>query len=164
MHGYTGEGVSRPVDPVDKPTPSSKKSAQIPLRSPLPSSFAAGDGETPSETATDGSEDAADDASVPLSNRVVNVSSGVMAANLLSGPEPSSPMLASLTRMKGKVVMEAVISKDGTVESLHVIQGHRLLRGAAKDAVRSWRYRPYKIDGVPVDVATIVSVDFDRHR
>ena len=164
MHGYTGEGVSRPVDPGDKPTTSLKKSARIPLRSPLRSSSAAGDGETPSETATDGSEDAADGASVPLSDRVVNVSSGVMAANLLSSPEPSSPMLASLTRMKGKVVMEAVISKDGTVESLHVIKGHRLLRGAAKDAVRSWRYRPYKVDGVPVNVATIVSVDFDRHR
>jgi hypothetical protein len=158
------DDAGRGVSPPDKPAFSPKKSAQIPLRSPLPSSSAAGDGETPSETATDGSEDAADGASVPLSNRPINVSSGVMAANLLSGPEPSSPMLASLTRMKGKVVMEAVISKDGTVESLHVIKGHRLLRGAAKDAVRSWRYRPYKIDGVPVDVATIVSVDFDRHR
>ena len=162
--GNTGDGVSRPVEPRAKPTPSLKKSAQIPLRSPLPSSSAAGDGETPSETATDGSDDAADGASVPLSDRVVKVSSGVMAANLLSGPEPSSPMLASLARLKGKVVMEAVISKDGTVESLHVIKGHRLLRGAAKDAVRSWRYRPYKVDGVPVNVATIVSVDFGGHR
>jgi TonB family protein len=102
--------------------------------------------------------------SEPLSNRRVDVSSGVMAANLVSGPKPSYPTLASLTRTQGNVVMQAVISKDGTVEQLRVIKGHRLLRGAAKNAVRNWRYRPYKIDGVPVEVATTVSVDFSLHR
>ena len=102
--------------------------------------------------------------SAPLSDHLVNVSSGVMAANLLSGPKPSYPKLASLTRTQGNVVMEAVISKNGTVEQLHVIKGPRLLRGAAKNAVRNWRYRPYKRGGVPVDVATTVSVDFSLHH
>jgi TonB family protein len=102
--------------------------------------------------------------SAPLSNHLVKVSSGVMAANLLSGPKPSYPTLASLTRTQGNVVMQAVISKNGTVEHLHVIKGHRLLRGAAKNAVKTWRYRPYKIGGVPVEVATIVSVDFSLHH
>jgi TonB family protein len=102
--------------------------------------------------------------SAPPSNRLVNVSSGVMAANLLSGPKPSYPTLASLTRTQGNVVMQVVISKKGTVEHLNVIKGHRLLRGAAKSAVRTWRYRPYKIGGVPVEVATIVSVDFSLNR
>jgi TonB family protein len=85
-----------------------------------------------------------------------------MAANILSAPQPSYPMLASLTRMQGEVVMQAVISKDGTIENVHVIKGHRLLRGAAKDAVRTWRYRPYLVNGQPVEVATTVSVDFRR--
>ena len=158
---YTGQGVR----------PSSKKSAQIPLRSPLRSSSTlAANANTPPVTGTDTSEvsapsDRADNlSSVPLSNGLVNVSSGVMAANLVSGPKPSYPTLASLTRTQGNVVMQAVISKDGTVEELHVIKGHRLLRGAAKNAVRNWRYRPYKIDGVPVEVATTVSVDFSLHR
>ena len=102
--------------------------------------------------------------SAPSSNRLVNVSSGVMAANLLSGPKPSYPTLASLTHTQGNVVMQVVISKKGTVEHLEVIKGHRLLRGAAKNAVRNWRYRPYTIDGVPVEVATTVSVDFSLHR
>jgi TonB family protein len=95
-----------------------------------------------------------------LSKRLVTVSSGVMAANLVSSPKPSYPKLAGLIRAQGNVVMQAVISKIGTVEHLHVIKGHRLLRGAAKDAVRKWRYRPYKVNGVPVEVATIVSVEF----
>jgi TonB family protein len=62
--------------------------------------------------------------------------------------------------MQGNVVMQAIISRNGTVESVHVIKGHRLLRGAATSAVRAWRYRPYLINGRPVEVATIVSVDF----
>jgi TonB family protein len=98
------------------------------------------------------------------SGRLVNVSSGVMAANLLAAPMPAYPKLASLTRMQGNVVMQAIISKSGTVESVRVIKGHRLLRGAATSAVRSWRYRPYLINGRPVEVATIVSVDFTLQR
>ena len=92
--------------------------------------------------------------------RRVNVSSGVMAASLLSAPEPSYPRLASLTHLQGHVVMQAVISKKGTVENLRVIKGHFLLRNAAEKAVRTWRFRPYLIGGEPVEVATIVSVDF----
>jgi protein TonB len=83
-----------------------------------------------------------------------------MAANLVSASPPSYPKLAGLTHMQGEVVMQAIISKDGTVENLHVIQGHRLLRGAAKNSARTWRYRPYLVNGKPVEVATIVSVDF----
>ena len=167
-HGSMGRGVSRPVDPVDpvdKPIPSSKKSAQIPFRSSLrSSSSAAPTMANDAAEVTDPSDGAEDLSSVSLSNRPVDVSSVVMAANLVSAPKPSYPTLASLTRTQGNVVMQAVISKDGTVEELHVIKGHRLLRGAAKNAVRNWRYRPYKIDGVPVEVATTVSVDFSLHH
>ena len=98
--------------------------------------------------------------SAPSSLRTVNVSSGVMAANLISASPPSYPRLAGLTHMQGKVVMQAVISKDGTVQNLHVIQGHLLLRHAAKSSARTWRYRPYLVNGKPVEVATIVSIDF----
>jgi TonB family protein len=83
-----------------------------------------------------------------------------MAANIISAPQPSYPKLASLTRMQGAVVMQAIISKEGSIENVHVIKGHRLLRGAATNAVRNWRYRPYLINGHPVQVATTVSVDF----
>ena len=93
-------------------------------------------------------------------SNTVDVSSGVMASNLVSATPPAYPRLASITHMQGKVVMQAIIAKNGTVQSLQVLQGHHLLRGAAKNAVRSWRYRPYLIDDKPVDVATIVTVDF----
>ena len=166
---HADQGVSRPPN---KFTPSSDKlapsSSQPPISSRSSSPSSAEDTE-PREMAADPSEPATAPvrtynlSSAPSSNRLVNVSSGVMAANLLSGPKPSYPTLASLTRTQGNVVMQVVISKKGTVEHLDVIKGHRLLRSAAKNAVRTWRYRPYKIGGVPVEVATIVSVDFSLH-
>jgi TonB family protein len=147
---------------VDTPIPSPEK--RVALRSLLSSSPA---GDTKAAAAmTDTSEvpDPSDRtsklSSESLPDHPVNVSSAVMAANLISGPEPSYPALASLTHTRGDVVMLAVISKDGSVKDLHVIKGHRLLRSAAKSAVRNWRYRPYAINGVPVDVSTLVSVDF----
>jgi hypothetical protein len=170
-YNYTRQGVSRSAD---APAPPSRTPGQNSLSSPSSSpsseSPAADDTKSSREMATDTSEIDAPAvrtyklSSEPSSNRLVNVSSGVMAANLLSGPKPSYPTLASLTHTQGNVVMQAVISKIGTVEHLRVIKGHRLLRGAAKSAVQNWRYRPYKVGGVPVEVATIVSVDFSLHR
>ena len=92
----------------------------------------------------------------------VSVSSGVMAANLISAPEPADPKLARLIHMKGPVIMQAVVSRDGKVVATHVLGGHRLLRGAASKAVRQWRYQPYLLNGQPADVATIVTVNFRR--
>jgi TonB family protein len=129
--------------------------------------------ESPDEVATETTSGAVGSSPAPraatrwspttLSGRRVNVSSGVMAANLLSAPKPAYPKLASLTHTQGNVVMQAIISKRGTVENLRVIKGHHLLRSAATTAVRTWRFRPYMVDGIPVEVATIVSVDFARH-
>ena len=149
---------------ADVPAPSPKKPARAALRPPLSSSPA---GDTKTAVAVADTSDVTEPAdrtsklsSEPVSDHPLNVSSGVMAANLLSGPKPSYPTLASMMHARGDVVMLAVISKKGTVKDVHVIKGHRLLRGAAKSAVRNWRYRPYRINGVPVDVSTLVRVDF----
>jgi TonB family protein len=90
------------------------------------------------------------------------VSSGVMAANVISAPTPEYPRLAGMFHMEGQVVLQAVVSRNGRVVATHVLRGHRLLRGAAADAVRQWRYRPYLINGQATDVATIVTVNFRR--
>jgi TonB family protein len=91
-----------------------------------------------------------------------SVSSGVMASNLISAPPPDYPTMARLAHIQGEVILQAVISKDGTISATHVLSGPRLLRGAAVDAVRRWRYRPYRMDGHPVDVATVITVGFHR--
>jgi protein TonB len=58
------------------------------------------------------------------------------------------------------VVLRAIISRDGTIENLQALSGHPLLVPAALNAVRQWRYRPYVLNGEPVEVETEVKVNF----
>jgi len=95
--------------------------------------------------------------------RSVDYSSGMMANNLISAPMPDYPTLARLTHVSGEVVLQAVVAKNGTVMATHVMRGNRLLRGAAQDAVKRWRFKPYVMDGHPVEMSTIVTVRFKPH-
>jgi protein TonB len=58
------------------------------------------------------------------------------------------------------VVLQAVIGKDGTIQNLRVVSGHPMLAQAALDAVKQWRYKPYYLNGEPVDVDTTINVNF----
>ena len=60
--------------------------------------------------------------------------------------------------------MQAIISKTGTVRRVHVIEGDSRLRGAAAEAVYRWRYKPYLLNGQPVEVATTITVNFNLER
>jgi periplasmic protein TonB len=84
----------------------------------------------------------------------------IQAANLIHEVNPIYPRLAVQSRVHGVVVLAAVISKDGTVESLRVISGHPLLNQAALDAVKQWLYRPTLLNGDPVEVETTITVTF----
>jgi protein TonB len=90
----------------------------------------------------------------------LRVSSGPQAANLIYQVKPVYPQIAIRTRIQGTVVLEAVITKEGTIESLQVVSGHPLLTQAAVDAVKQWRYRPTMLNGDPVSVITTVTVTF----
>ncbi|PYS52773.1 MAG: hypothetical protein DMG13_15100 [Acidobacteria bacterium] len=59
-----------------------------------------------------------------------------------------------------QLVLEALITREGAVDSLRVISGHQLLIQAALDAVRQWRYRPTLLNGEPVEVITTITVTF----
>jgi protein TonB len=54
-----------------------------------------------------------------------------------------------------------VISKQGTIEKLEAISGPEMLKGAATDAVRTWRYKPYILNGEPTEVDTTITVNFN---
>ena len=90
----------------------------------------------------------------------MKVSSGVMEGMIVWKALPVYPPIARATRTQGTVVLQATISKNGTIENLRVVSGPDLLRQAALDAVATWRYRPYLLNGQPVDVETTVNVDF----
>ena len=91
----------------------------------------------------------------------LSISSGVMAGNLLDKTIPQYPAIAKAARIQGTVVLQATISKTGGIENLRVVSGPPMLQQAAMDAVRSWRYRPYLLNGDPVEVETTVNVVFN---
>ena len=90
----------------------------------------------------------------------VAVAPGVMAARLISGTPPQYPAGVNPKKNKGPVILQVVISKTGTVESVSVVSGPPPLQQAAMDAVRAWRYQPYLLNGMPVEVATQVELVF----
>ena len=84
----------------------------------------------------------------------------VQAAKLAAQPKPTYPPLARQARIQGTVRLEAVISKEGSIEELKVVSGHPLLIQSALDAVKQWRYQPTMLNGVPVEVITTIDVNF----
>jgi len=80
-----------------------------------------------------------------------------MAGLLKTKVDPVSPGEGTIA---GTVVLHAIIGKDGHVESLQAVSGPTMLKGAAIDAVKQWIYRPYLLNGEPVEVDTTVVVEF----
>jgi protein TonB len=91
----------------------------------------------------------------------LSISSGVMSGMLLDKVTPQYPAIAKAARIQGTVVLQATISKSGGIENLRVISGPPMLQQAAMEAVRSWRYKPYLLNGDPVEVETTVNVVFN---
>jgi len=83
-----------------------------------------------------------------------------MAGRAVSQTRPQYPAFARTARVDGTVVLHATISKAGTIENVSVISGPPMLRQAAIDAVKMWRYKPYLLDNEPVEVETTVNVIF----
>jgi protein TonB len=90
----------------------------------------------------------------------VRVSSGVVSGLLLRKVQPNYPPLARQARIQGVVVLQAQISKEGAIENLQLISGHPMLAPAAIEAVKQWKYKPYLLNGEPVEVETQVQVNF----
>lgn len=90
----------------------------------------------------------------------VRVSSGVQSGLLVRKVNPTYPPLARQARIQGTVVLQAQISKDGNIENLQLISGHPMLAPAAIEAVKQWKYKPYLLNGEPVEVETQVQVNF----
>jgi protein TonB len=90
----------------------------------------------------------------------LNVSTGVLQGMLLAPIRPVYPAIAKAAHVEGSVVVEAVISRTGTIESLHVVSGPQMLQSAALDAIREARYQPYRLNGEPTEVRTRITVNF----
>jgi protein TonB len=96
----------------------------------------------------------------PAPARPLPISTGVMNGLLLAPITPIYPRIAISARIGGAVVVEAIISKSGRIESARAVSGPEMLRQAALDAIRSARYSPYLLNGTPTEVETTITVNF----
>ncbi len=94
----------------------------------------------------------------------IRVASRVAEANLIHDVTPQYPPGAGRARIEGTVVLLAVIGTDGSVKDMRVESGLPILAQAAMDAVRQWRYKPYMIDGEPVEVDSRITINFTLSR
>jgi len=99
----------------------------------------------------------------PISAKPLHVSV-MMQGNLIHRVEPVYPPIAKLTGVQGVVLIKALISPDGRIEQAQVVSGSPLLSPAALEAIRQWKYRPYVLNGTPVEVETEVTVNFVLQR
>jgi protein TonB len=90
----------------------------------------------------------------------VHVTSQIASGLLIRKVLPQYPALARTVHVQGTVVLAATIAKDGTIANLRVVSGPTMLQQAALEAVSQWRYKPYLLNGEPVDVETSVNVIF----
>jgi periplasmic protein TonB len=96
---------------------------------------------------------------VPLKR--IRVAARVVEANLIHDVTPQYPPEAGRARIEGTVVLLATIGADGCVKDVRVESGLPILAQAAINAVRQWRYKPYMIDGEPVEVDSRITINFN---
>jgi periplasmic protein TonB len=91
---------------------------------------------------------------------VLNISQGVTQGLLIRRVQPVYPPQALAMRIQGSVQLKATISKDGSIRDLKSISGQGALSRAAMEAVRQWKYKPYYLDGQPVEIQTQITINF----
>ena len=90
------------------------------------------------------------------------VAAEVMQRLLVHRVEPVYPAEARKERLEGTIALDIVVGRDGTVLSMHALNGPDVLARAAMDALRWWKFEPYRINGEPAVVETTVAVEFKR--
>src|SRR5271169_1086411 len=90
----------------------------------------------------------------------MRVSQGVTQGMIIRKIQPAYPPLARQARIQGPVVLQAEIGKDGSIQNLRLISGHPMLAPAAIEAIKQWKYKPYILNGEPVEVETTITFNF----
>ena len=90
----------------------------------------------------------------------LDISQGVSQGLLIKRVQPKYPQNALAMHLQGAVQLEATIDKEGNITKVAVVKGDAVLARAAMDAVKQWRYKPYYLDGVPVEIQTQITVNF----
>ncbi len=92
--------------------------------------------------------------------QTLRISQGVSQGLIVKKVQPIYPAQALQMRVEGAVELQANISKTGTITGLKQLSGQNILGRAAMDAVKQWKYKPYFLNGEPVEVQTQITVNF----
>ncbi len=92
--------------------------------------------------------------------QTLNISQGVSQGMIIKQVQPTYPQIALTMRIEGSVELLATISKTGDITSVKVLSGDPQFTTAAMDAVKRWKYRPYMLNGEPVEIQTQVTINF----
>jgi protein TonB len=90
----------------------------------------------------------------------IRISQGVSQGMVIKRVQPRYPANALSAHIQGAVLIEATVNKEGIVVNPKVLSGDTMLAAAALDAVRQWRYKPYYLDGEPVEIQTQITINF----
>jgi protein TonB len=92
--------------------------------------------------------------------QTLNISQGVSQGLLIKKIAPSYPASSLRMRVEGTVQLLATVSKDGDITHIKVLSGEPQLTKAASDAVKQWKYKPYLLNGEPVEIQTQITINF----
>ncbi len=106
-------------------------------------------------------QETSDPAQTPKSSQADSSKRGIVEGTLIHQVAPVYPWEAKVNDIEGPVILSAVISKDGSVKNIHVVSGPKELSPAAVKAVKQWRYKPYFLNGEPVEVDTQITINFE---
>ena len=88
------------------------------------------------------------------------VSGGITEAKLIHRVDPVYPAVARQMHVEGNVEIRAVVSREGTIKNPVAVSGPALLRSAALEAIRKWRYEPSRLDGQATDRDVLITIAF----
>lgn len=152
MHVKTEPAAAKAQAPKQAPTPPPADDTAAVLPNPL-AVGSANDSTLPSLVPVP--------ANLPVAPAgTVKISQGVSQGLLIKKVQPQYPQNARAMRIEGPVQMQALIDKEGKITNVKVVKGQPVLARAAVDAVRQWRYKPYYLDGQPVEIQTEITVMF----
>ena len=103
---------------------------------------------------------AADNSQTGVNSGPTQASPAALAKLLLQKVSPVYPSRAQAEGVQGQVILWALIGKDGRIAELRSVRGPHMLRGPAMAAVRQWRFKPYELNGAPVEVETDIRLNF----
>jgi protein TonB len=118
-------------------------------------------GSPPQAVAEGAGSGSADTAAGVTSNAAERVQMSADTAGVVShSVRPGYPLLARQMKVQGSVILQALISRDGAIQDLHVVSGPPILASAAQEAVKQWRFKPHYLGAEAVETQARITVNF----